>query len=131
MRQEQCVVHVGAMRGILVASWASVHPNFAALLPIEAIEHPVVQLDERVQESAGRIKLQGQASLGEIHLHAMSAGREALPDVTFPLGYEIIQKLLTWVGRQFVRRIKQAESGHGDNRLLQRPLGKATSRLQK
>ena len=114
------------MRGILVAARTSVHPNFAAVLSIEAIQDAIIQFDERVQEPTRRIEFQGQVPLGEIHLYAMSAGCEAFPDVAFSLGYQIVQEFFPTIARQFVFRIKQAESRHGDHRLLQRPLGIAT-----
>ena len=118
------------MRGILVAARTGVYPNFAAVLSVEEIQNAIIQFAEGVQEPTRRIEFQCQAPLGEIHLYAMSAGCEAFPDVAFSLGYQIVQEFFSRIARQFVFRTKQAESRHGDHRLLQQPLGIATGCLQ-
>src|SRR5450432_3288625 len=67
--QETRVVHVGAMRGVMIAAGASMHPNPLALSIRESVENAVVQVDKCFQHSAGGIKLQCQPPFGEVDLH--------------------------------------------------------------
>ena len=97
-RQQLRVVDVGAVRRVLVAAGAGVDADLRPLLVGELVEHPVVQVDERVEQAAGRIELERQARLGEVDLDDRAA-LEAAADLRRRLGDEVLEEGLARVAR--------------------------------
>src|ERR1700691_3569253 len=107
-RQQAAVIHAGAMRSIPVAAWTGMHANTLALLRRKAIEHLAIQRDEVMQQAAGRVEFEGEASLREIDLYAIGSLREATPDIGGGFGYQVREERLARVPRNFRTRVKQA-----------------------
>ena len=98
--QEQRVVDVGAVRRVVIAAGARVHPDPLPLFLREAIEHQVVQRHPVAEELPGRIELQRQAALGEVDLHAVRALLERATDVGLALRHQVLDERLPWIARR-------------------------------
>lgn len=70
------------------------HADAAALVVAEVSEHVIVEIDELLEQSAGRVELQGEPTFGEVDLHRISAGVEAATDVGDGFSDEIGTELL-------------------------------------
>jgi hypothetical protein len=84
------------------------HADTLALLRREAIEHPVVQRDEVIQQASGWVEFEGEASFREIDLHAIGALLEAAADIGCGFAHQVREERLARVPRNFQDRIKQA-----------------------
>ena len=98
-RQQLGIVDVGAVGRIAIAAGTGVHADPLALLGREPRQRQVVQVDETVQETAGRIDLHRQTALGEVDLDLVGAFLEAAADLRFVLRQQIVDELLARVAR--------------------------------
>src|ERR1035438_978885 len=94
----------------MIAAGTSVHANLLPFSIGKPIEHAVVQLNECIQQSAGRIKLECQASFGEIDLHARGVGIQTVANIVRRSLNKIFQEHLARISAQSVLRIEQARS---------------------
>jgi len=76
---------------------------------VETIKHAVVQCDECIQHSAGRIEFQRQSSFSEVNLHACRVSFETLADVAFCFANKIFQERVPRIPIDAILRIKQAQ----------------------
>ncbi len=115
------VVHVGAVRRVLVAARAGVDADAPALLGAEALEDPVVQVDERVEQALGGVELDAEAPLGEVELDRRPGG-EAASDVRRRLADEVVDERLPGIAGDPGPRVEQRDGRRRDDGLLERGL---------
>ena len=106
----------------MIASGASVYSNLRPLSIRKLIENAVVQFNECVQQSAGGIESERQASFGEIDLHAGCAGQQAFTDVPFRFVNQVLKERLVRIFGHTVLRIEQTQGRGGDHCLFHRPV---------
>jgi hypothetical protein len=128
--QQFGVVHVEAVRGVLVTARAGVDADLGLLVGGESVEHGVVQLDETPQYTLGRIELEREATLGEVQLDGRRTAVEALPDIGLGLIGEVLQEGFPRVPDDSLGRVQQAQRGRGDHCLLDRPAGDLASLVE-
>ena len=99
-------------------------PMFRALLGREALEQPIVEVDELPEHvlpgpGIAGIVLVRQPALGEVDRDPDRAGGEALADVLLALVDHIGQELLPRIAVEFpLQRIQEAHHRRRDHRLL-------------
>ena len=121
--QELCVVYVGAVGRVPVAPRTGVDPDPPPLFRREALEHPVVQVHEHLEQHFRWIELHCEAALGEIELHDVGALGQTTANVRLRLAHEILEKRFARVPRNAALRIEQAQRRGGDHRLLDGHVG--------
>ena len=120
--EEAGVVDVGAVGGVVIAAGADVDADLAALVGGEAVEDLVVEGDEAAQEVGGGIELEGEAGFGEVDLNGGCAGVERAADVGFGFVDQVGEEGFARVAGDLGCGIEEAESGGGDDGLLERAL---------
>ena len=102
---------------------------FAALRRGEAVEQPVVEVDEVLEHvlagpRIARVVLVRQPALGEVDRDPDRAGVEALADVLLALVDDVVEELVARVpGELVLQRVQQAHHRRRDHRLLDRVRG--------
>ena len=90
-RQQLRVVHVGAVRGIAVASRTGVNADTLPLLGREPGQREVVQIDEALKQVARGIDLHRQPPFGEVDLHVVGASLQAAADLRLVLVQQVLR----------------------------------------
>ena len=68
-----------------------------ALCGSKAIKNLIVEVDEAAQQSAGRVKLEGQSGFREVNLYRSCTRIEGTPDVDLGLIDEIRYECFAWI----------------------------------
>src|SRR5271156_7137668 len=106
------------------------HANLVALGRSEAVQDLVVQIDEAAEETARRVELEREPALGEINLDIGCAGFESSTDIGFGFVDEISEEGFPRVAGYLRCRIQEAQSGSGDDGLLNGALCIAAGRRE-
>src|SRR5438128_3907582 len=121
--QEVCVVHVGAVRRVPIAARTGVDADPLPLFGGEALEHLVVQVDERLEQPLRWIELDREPALREIELHDVGALRQTPADVRLRLAQQITEERFARVSPNPVLGIHQTEGRGRNDRLLDGHVG--------
>ena len=128
--QQLGVIDVPAVGRVAVAAGAGVHADALAVLGGEPRQGQVVQVDEAVQQVAGRVDLDRQPPLGEVDLHLVRALPQAVADLGLVLAQQVVDELLAGVAGDLVGRVHEAQGRGRDDRLLHRPVGVLQGHVQ-
>src|SRR5205809_7452834 len=115
--QEVCVVNVGAVRRVPIAARTGVDADPLPLFGGEALEHLVVQVDERLEQPLRWIELDREPALREIELHNVGALRQTPADVRLRLAQEITEERFARVSPNPVPGIQPTEGRSRNARL--------------
>ena len=96
-RQQLGVIDVPAVGRVAVAARAGVHADALAILGREPRQRKVVQVDEAVEQTAGRIDLDRQPALREVDLDLVRALLQAAADLGLVLVQQVVDELLAGV----------------------------------
>src|ERR1700690_172103 len=119
-RKQGGTVQILAVGALFVDTMAGVHPQVLALAVGELGKREIVQIDEALEKSAGRIEAQRKGSLGEIDLDLVGPLLEAAPNLFDMLLQKGLDERFARIGRDSLVRIHQAQRRRGNHRLLQR-----------
>ena len=111
------------MSALCVESWSppghECTPTRDALFVGEAVEHAVVEIDERAEQPTRRVELERQPRLGEVDLDDRATSRQ--PRISDGrLAHEVVDERLARVAGDPVGRVHEADRGGGDDGLLER-----------
>ena len=121
--QQLGVIDVPAVGRVAVAAGAGVDADAPAVLGGEPRQRQVVQVDEAVEELAGRVDLDRQPPFGEVDLDLVRALPQAVADLGLVLAQQVVDELLAGIAGDLVGRVHQAQGRRRDDRLLHRDVG--------
>src|ERR1700685_3165388 len=101
-RQELRIIDVPAVRRVAIAAGAGMNADALSLLDGKPRQREVVQLDEIVQEIAGRVDLDRKTTFREVDLYFVRALPQAVADLRFVLAQQVVKKLVAGVAGNFL-----------------------------
>ena len=114
------IVDVGAVRGIAIAAGTSVHSDPLSILGREMREGKIIEVDEAMQQLAGRIEFHRQPPFREVDLNFVRALVQAAADLGFMLAEQVFDELFARVAGNLLGRVHQAQRRRRNDRLLDR-----------
>ena len=88
------IIDVPTMSGVAIAARTRMNTDASSVLGRESREGKVIQIDEPVQQFAGRIELDGEPPFREVDLDFPRTFPQAVAHFCLMLSQQIIEKLL-------------------------------------